>query len=120
MTMSLIYIRMFRLLLNPVILFFLLSFLRFCFVGVVECYDFSDTIYVIDKQISANRYQCWLVHEDIINYHLGLADNQISDALLDANTVNSSQGEVYISYYIIDQVNWNNLIAGHPELVSVP
>ncbi len=67
---------------------------------------------VIDRQLSATRYQCWLVHEDQISYHLGLPDTQIEESVASAMPVNSSQREVYISQYIIDVTNWNNLIRG--------
>jgi hypothetical protein len=112
------YFSLYTRIFNPICLFLLITFLRFCLFGIVECFEFSDTIYIIDKQITAHRYQCWLVHEDVINYHLGLPDNQISKALLTAYSVNSSVGEVYVSQHFISQVDWNDLIARHPELGS--
>jgi hypothetical protein len=68
-----------------------LFILRLFFLGVVECYEFTDCLYVIDRQLSATRYQCWLVHEDQISYHLGLPDTKIEQTVASAMPVNSSQ-----------------------------
>jgi hypothetical protein len=113
-----LFTRVYGFLFNPICVFLLITFLRFCLFGIVECFEFEDRIYVVDRKISPDRYQCWLVHANLISYHLGLSINQIDTAINNASPIGSSMGDVIIAKRTIDQVNWNNLIVGHPELAS--
>lgn len=81
-------------------------------------YDYEDYLYVIDRELPNGTFQCWLVHSDLISYHLGLPMEQINQAVDTQHSVISSQGDVYVAVQFIDNTNWNNLIQGHPEIAN--
>jgi hypothetical protein len=105
---------------SPVIFSLFYLILRWFFIDVVECYSFSNHIFVIDRKVDddPDHFDSWLVHSEHALIHLSLNEGQINGAI---NTclpvISPTKGEVYISECSINSTEWCNLITRHPELV---
>lgn len=85
-----------------------------------ECYSYNPNLIVVDRIQDEEEffYDSWLVHMDHALEHLELSESTITLSIVNGSLMYSpTQGEIYISTYNINPIEWSRLIIGHPEIV---